>query len=101
MAMSSVSIRAKTVETVFHDLPAEETHFFQVKAGVSADFALSAAWAFESAVREMLDRAISGDEMDANSAALCRLALDAASALRAACGAETLLPELQTRAGEA
>lgn len=95
MAATSVSIRSSTVETPFHDLPAQATHFFQVNAGIEVDHALRTAWALDACVRDVMDRAIAGDDIDANLAYLCKLALEAAGALRQASGAEEVLPALQ------
>lgn len=87
MSVPSLSIRAKTLRTPFYDLPVHETHLFQVKEGVSADAAISFAWAVDGAVREVLQNVIAGNDMDANLAMLCKFAMEAADALRASVSA--------------
>lgn len=81
-------IDVRTTGKEFHDVPIDGMRLFSVNPGVSAYAALSVAWALDCCVQDALQRVIADGEMDANQAFLCKLALEAAQAIREACGSE-------------
>lgn len=75
-----------TEQTEFGHIPVLDANVFAVRAGVDQDTALGQAECLESAVRELLTDAVGEGSMTADKAWLCRFALDAATAVRTACG---------------
>lgn len=91
-AAETAFIRARTKEVHFSDLPAEKTSLFAVRPGISVAYALSTAWALDCCVQDALQRVIAGEDMDANQAFMCKLAMEAAQALRESCGTGEVRP---------
>lgn len=77
-----------TTARTFDFIPVADDSLMEVRAGIDVFFAQTKASALESAVLGVIRQGVSNNGMDPDTLALCELALDAASALRAAAGQE-------------
>lgn len=82
-----MATQSVTKEVGFGFIPACDANTFTVRAGINSGFALGDADCLDSAVRALLQDAVSADGMDVDIAWLCRFAMNASCALRQAADA--------------